>query len=591
MADWGNERRTDGRLGACRHRRGRRGRRANGVDLARKRPMASKRRRDPHKATRGRTSRRAEWALGLRPSPFTVEEPSPFRPDVLMLLDTGGDRIVDVHLVEPGMPPEGVADWAAPRVPPRTRLRVEDEEVASALADRVGRAVEVVVALTPEIDAALDHLEAFTEARGGGERQHDWSDDAADAARAGFYAAAARFEEQRPWELASDGHVLAVDVPELQRTGACASILGQAGESFGLLLLRSVDDYCTFLRLSEAPPAARRRSGAGVHYLAVNFEHPRDLPGGKKVAAMARAHGFEPGPEGRVPIIMKASLDAVSTPPTTDDYRFATACLEGVRRFVEKNGRLFAEPPRERITEHLSVAMPTGVLGVVVTAPPPDLPWRWGEEEPFDGLHEREREEILAAYRAARMAAGAAEEELAGDLWAAEEMLRFKAAHGGELVDWRPADVKVFLLDYYPAGGALTEEEELQDFPRQLDAFLGWLIEAGRGGRAPLEAARDRLAELEPRFLTEATDPSRYGPAKSLVVAMQEAGVDPTDQDAVDDFVQEYNRRLSEDPSPATPPRRRPKAWVWDGESAPPDPRAPCPCGSGRRYRKCCMPR
>jgi hypothetical protein len=269
-------------------------------------------------------------------------------------------------------------------VPPRTRLRVEDEEIASALGERVGEDVEVVVALTPEVDDALDHFEAFTEAQGGG-RSHDWSDDAEEAARAGFYAAAARFEEGRPWELASDGHVLAIDVPELEQRGACASILGQAGESFGLLLLRSVDDYCAFLRLAGATERVRRGPGTGVPYFSVNFEHPRDLPGGKKLASRARAHGFEPGPEGRVPNIVKASADAVPTPPTTDDYRLATACLEGVRRFVEKHGRLFTEPPRQRITERLKVAMPAGPLAVEVAAPPPELPWRWGEEEPLAG--------------------------------------------------------------------------------------------------------------------------------------------------------------------------------------------------------------
>jgi hypothetical protein len=551
--------------------------------------MTSKRRRPSTKPSRARTTGRADWALGRRSAPFTVEKPRPFRPDALILFDAGEDRVADVEIVLPGRPPDEVADWAASRLPARARLRVEDEEIASALAERVGRSVEVVVALTPEIDAALDHLEAFSEAQGDGEREHDWSDDAADLARAGFYTAAARFEKLEPWQLASDGHVLAVDVPDLGWTGGCVSILGQLGESFGLLLLRSVDDYCTFLRLSEAPPAARRRLGAGVPYLSVNFEHPRDLPGGKKLAARARAHGFEPGAEGRVPNILKAGADAVSTPPTTDDYRLATACLEGVRRFVEKNGGLFTGPPRERVTERLTVATPTGALEVAVTAPPPDLPWRWGEEEPLDGLHDRDREEIIAGYRAARMAAGVPEEELEADLWAAEEMLRFKADLGGGLADWRPAGTKVFLLDYYPASGALTREEELRDLPRRLDAFLGWLVESGRGARAPLEAARDRVAELEPRFLREATDPSRYGPAKSLVLAMQEAGVDPANQDAVDDFVQEYNRRLDDEPAP--PPRRRAKAWVWDGESPPPDPRAPCPCGSGRRYRKCCMPR
>jgi hypothetical protein len=510
-----------------------------------------------------------------------------------MLLDAGHDRIVDFEIVEPGAPASEVADWAAPRLPARTRLRIDDEDVASALAERVGRGVEIVVALTPEIDAALDHLEAFIEAQARGERdhEHDWRDDASAAARTGFYAAGARFEELQPWTLASDGHVLAIDVPKLQWTSACASILGQLGESFGLLLLRSMDDYCAFLRLSEAPLAARRSTATGVPHFSVNFEHPRELPGGKKLARTARAHGFEPGPEGRIPYIMKASADGVLTPPTTDDYRLATACLEGVRRFVEKNRALFTAPPRKRVRERLTVVMPAGKLDVVVTAPPADLPWRWGEEEPLEGLHERDRAEILAGYRAAREAAGAPADEFEADLWAAEEMLLFKARFGGHLADWRPADIKAYLLDYYPSHGSVTGEEELRGLPGRFDAFLGWLVSSKRGARAPLESARSRLAELRPRFLRDAADPRRFGPAKSLAVAMQEAGVDVTDEDAVDAFVNEYNRRAEEDPSPVARPARRPKAWVWDGQGPPPDPRAPCPCGSGRRYRKCCMPR
>jgi hypothetical protein len=288
---------------------------------------------------------------------------------------------------------------------------------------------------------------------------------------------------------------------------------------------------------------------------------------------------------------MKASADGVLTPPTTDDSRLATACLEGVRRFVEKNHDIFTAPPRKSIRKRLTVAMPAGSLKVVVTAPPADLPWRWGEEEPLDGLHERDREEILAGYRAAREASHDPAEEVESDLWTAEEMLRFKATFGGDLADWRPADIKAYLLDYYPSHGSVTGEEELRGLPGRLDAFLDWLVSSKRGARAPLESARSRLAELRPRFLREAADPSRFGPAKSLVVAMQEAGVDVTDKDAVDAFVEEYNRRAGEDPSPVAHSGRRPKAWVWDGQDPPPDPRAPCPCGSGRRYRKCCMPR
>ena len=104
--------------------------------------MTGKRRHPPSKTGRAGTTGRADWALGCRSAPFTVEKPSPFRPDVLILVDAGNDRIADVEVANPGMSPEEVAAWAAPRLPERrTRLRVEDEEIASSLAERVGGAV------------------------------------------------------------------------------------------------------------------------------------------------------------------------------------------------------------------------------------------------------------------------------------------------------------------------------------------------------------------------------------------------------------------------------------------------------------------
>ena len=56
-----------------------------------------------------------------------------------------------------------------------------------------------------------------------------------------------------------------------------------------------------------------------------------------------------------------------------------------------------------------------------------------------------------------------------------------------------------------------------------------------------------------------------------------------------------FLRRVQEDPSllPRLPGEPGPhgKAWVCTPDQPPPDPRGPCPCGSGKRYRKCCMPR
>ena len=509
-----------------------------------------------------------------------------------MLLDVGVDRMIALEAVEPGASPARVAAWAASRLRDGVRLRVEDDKLAEALRQRAGESMQILVAPTPELDRALDAFEEFTHrARAG--KEPTWTDDAEAEAKAGFYEAAARFERSRPWKKASDGHVLAIDVPALGRKGACASILGNAGETFGLLLLRSIADYIAFLRLSDQATGGRRHApGAGVPLFSINFDRPRDLPAGKKLAAEARAHGFVPGPQGRLPYILNLSPDAVAAPPTTDDYRLATACLEAVRRFIEKHGELFTSPPRQRVEESSTIVMPAGGLDVVVTAPPRELPWRWGEEEPIEGLRERDREEIAAAFHAARRAEDASSEEADADRSAAEELLEFKTRSGGALADWTPDDVAAYMLEYYPSHGSETGEE-LRSIPSRLDAFLAWLAASGRGPAARLEASRRKLADLRQRFLDEAGDARRFGPAKSVVQAMRQANVDITDEAAVDAFMRDFNRRLAGDPSlvPMHASGRSRTRWVWDGVGPPPDPSGPCPCGSGRRYRKCCMPR
>ena len=248
--------------------------------------------------------------------------------------------MIAIEAVEPGRSPAAVAAWASDRLRPGIRLRVDHRALAQAVRRRAGEGVEVLEAPTPEIDGAIDSLEAFTaRTRGGRGSEPAWADGAAADAKARFYVAAERFEQARPWAKASDGHVLAIDVPSMGWTGACVSILGKAEDTFGLLLLRSLADYERFVRLGDAVfESPRRAPGAGVPLFSVNFDRPRDLPGGKKLAAEARAHGFVPGARGRVPYILNFSPDAVATPPTTDDYRLATACLEAVCRFVEGMG-------------------------------------------------------------------------------------------------------------------------------------------------------------------------------------------------------------------------------------------------------------
>ena len=468
-------------------------------------------------------------------------------------------------------------------------MRVDTQDLASALRARLGERADVFVAPTPEVDDAIDSLEEFSErTRARRPAEHNWADDVPAAAKAGFYEAAARFERGEPWRWASDGHVLAIEVLALGWPKAIASVLGNAGESFGLTLFRSLDDYLRFIRLAD-DPRARRRPGAGVPLFAVHLDHPRVLPSGKKLVAEAREHGFVPGPSGRYPFILKSSPDNEPIPVTVDDYRLATASLNAVGAFVGKGRELFEAAPRKRVSTSFNVAMPSGDVELSVTAPPADLPWRWGEEEPIEGLRRREREELLVAFRSAREAEGAASADVDADGWAAEEMLEFRQATGSSVVEWTADDVSRF-LEEYPANGQTTGAG-VEALPRRFDAFLAWLSASGRGVPGRLAAARGRLAERRAAFVEAARDESRYGPAKLLGARMQAEGVDVNDKAAVTAFVQRFNERLAKDPTllPALGrPRRR---WIWDGNGRPPDRTAACPCGSGRRYGKCCMPR
>ena len=211
--------------------------------------------------------------------------------------------------------------------------------------------------------------------------------------------------------------------------------------------------------------------------------------------------------------------------------------------------------------------MPGGDVEIEIAAPPRDLPWRWGEEEPIEGLRRREREELLTAFRQAREAGGAAAPEVDADGWAAEEMLEFQQAKGGSLVDWMAEDVAQFLLLHYPMHGTTTGAE-VEELPRRFDAFLAWLQASGRGAAGRLAPARAVLVEQRAAFLAAASDERRYGPAKLMSAQMQAEGVDIGDQEAVAAFVERFNERLANDPTLLPMlggPRTR---WVWDGKGA-----------------------
>jgi hypothetical protein len=102
-------------------------------------------------------------------------------------------------------------------------------------------------------------------------------------------------------------------------------------------------------------------------------------------------------------------------------------------------------------------------------------------------------------------------------------------------------------------------------------------------------ASWKRANEMTDKFVAAAMNPGNRGPAKKFTMQAMRAGVDTTDQEALQKYMLAQvqgtlTRRAydSPDPMPITPPipivEHSPKIGRND----------PCPCGSGKKYKKCC---
>ena len=119
-----------------------------------------------------------------------------------------------------------------------------------------------------------------------------------------------------------------------------------------------------------------------------------------------------------------------------------------------------------------------------------------------------------------------------------------------------------------------------------LSAFFTFLEDESLlgNGRALAEAVED----LGPEIVANAEDRNNWGPAKHIVMAAHEAGVDIQDPGAFDAFMQAARSSFA---------GAMRSSWPFAGaqgmkqrEFRPPVVRyAPCPCGSGKKYKFCCQ--
>jgi len=127
--------------------------------------------------------------------------------------------------------------------------------------------------------------------------------------------------------------------------------------------------------------------------------------------------------------------------------------------------------------------------------------------------------------------------------WVAAQILDLKWGYlDGDLTRWLPEEIEEILLELVPAKVMLEPE----DLDLVIDGFAGFLRFLADESILPRDqSARlaDLVERLAPRFRRTALDEANWSPGKRLWSLARSEGVDPSDPEAVQRFMDDFNRR------------------------------------------------
>jgi hypothetical protein len=219
-----------------------------------------------------------------------------------------------------------------------------------------------------------------------------------------------------------------------------------------------------------------------------------------------------------------------------------------------------------------------------------------------DGTNNEDDQYEAAHRRAGELAAEFAKSPAVADLPADarddfESVAFFLLDYARDYAGVKPEDLdesalREVLLDVFPrkvSGSKLFFERTIP----AAQAFLDWL--QAKGIVADIAGLKQTIGKWHEEIVAKGNDSRSWGMAKRFVLAAQERGVDLGDKEAMQSFIGEYNRTLGPVGRKEPPVRHEPPQETFEPVSAPivgDAPKVgrnePCPCGSGKKYKKCC---
>jgi hypothetical protein len=302
------------------------------------------------------------WLVLVRQAPIYVRENPNERAWLSFILERETELIIGQELALDATPATAlklvqaalIRPLAGPRRKP-ARIIVERQDLGTALVAKLGIHVEVSDRPLPEGDQFLAGMKRFLDGAGAAISDRDEDEEAQHATYfegnlppaliKDLITKASALGKLRPWDVCSDD-LIRLDIPEMGVKEAGVCVIGQMGESLGILVYRSREDYLVQVgrgeRLANQPEFSPEAATPGIPILSLNFDPPGEVP--ESMRKEAAAMGLKAGRTTLYPHVLCVDPDGVRRPTAERDVRLilaVTAALtEGLRRF----GRRLDDP-------------------------------------------------------------------------------------------------------------------------------------------------------------------------------------------------------------------------------------------------------
>ncbi|MFZ5785878.1 MAG: DUF7309 domain-containing protein [Acidobacteriota bacterium] len=488
-----------------------------------------------------------EWVGGTASLPaYVTGDGEPYRPEALFWMGAEG-AILGSTVARPGellpMASESLQStieqpmYGRPHAP--TRVRVASPELADAL--RAGHpGLDVVCAPTPELDEMVAVMrEKMGEGFGAGEPSY-LSPDIGPEAVASFFRAAAALFRAKPWKIVpSDQSLFSVTIEQLGVRDAAMSVIGQMGQSLGVVLFSGLDDFEAYLDAAEA--IENGEEPEMPPHFALSFDRGADLP--PELRKEIAEHHWEVADANAYPWLVAVDEDLVPRPPTAREVTMAEAIAIALTLVLaEKKALRAAWKGGEPLARTLSATTHDGAVEVTLRAPYERAPVVFDasddilsalavlaeEDDEIDpGAREPLQDELVRRF------AASPEAKDLDKIQACRLVMDFAAEYFGETIaTLGSSELREIIFDIIPRQVSI-DASAARSIIEESRAFYGFL-KRQHGLEQADSCLRvlggDAVGKLEDAL----SDSGNFAMAKSLFMAGREAGFDMDSREGIE---------------------------------------------------------